>query len=574
MNKRQPNKPGRPKSSTMIFIRLCLLFIPHFHWIVLGIFLSVLTVIANVGLMAISGWFIASMAVAGLTGVMFNYFAPSAGIRACAVGRAGSRYLERLVTHSATLRMLAELRHWFYIHIEPLAPAILQQYHSGDLFSRIRADIDTLENAYLRIITPMVTTIVASSLFVYFMSLYDPLLAGIEALFLIFAGLIMPLIILCFSRKAGRAVVRTSADLRQHSIDSIHGLGELLIYGAAEQQAEKINELSRKLDLEQAKLSHYDGIAQAVLGLCAGLALLMVIIITTPLISGGNMPAVTIAMLALFTMASFEAVAAMPQAFQRLPETVAAGSRIFEIIDSKPLIKDPAPPSPQPTNFDIEFKDVSFSYNSGGKKEKNVFENLTFTLTSGSRLAIVGRSGAGKSSIVNLLLRFQEADRGRILLGRYPLEQYHGEDARRFFSVATQQNQLFNNSVRENLLLADPDADDELLARVCKTAMIHDFIMTLPKGYDTWIGEAGFKLSGGQLKRLAIARALLKPAKILILDEPGEGLDRKTEKELLHAVFEYKKSASILLITHSRISGIEILDLGNKDDTRYDQATG
>ncbi len=545
----------------MIFMRLCLLFIPHFHWIGLGIFLSVLTVIANVGLMAISGWFIASMAVAGLTGELINYFSPAAGIRACAVGRAGSRYLERLVTHSATLHMLAELRHWFYIHIEPLAPAILQQYHSGDLFSRIRADIDTLENAYLRIIAPMVTALVAGSLFVYFMSLYDPLLAGIEALFLLFAGLIMPLIILCFSRKTGRSIVKISADLRQHSIDSIHGLGELLIYGAAGQQAEKINELSKKIDNEQAKMSHYDGVAQAVLGLCAGLALLIVVIIIIPLVSGGDMPPVSLAMLALFTMASFEAVAAMPQAFQRLPETVAAGSRIFEIIDSKPLVIDPAPPSPQPDNFDIEFQNVTFSYSNGKKEEKNVLENLSFTLRSGSRLAIIGRSGAGKSSIVNLLLRFRELDKGRIFLGGYPLEQYHGEDVRRYFSVVTQQNQLFNKSIRENLLLADPDADEELIVEVCKTAKIHDFIMTLREGYDTWIGEAGFKLSGGQLKRLAIARALLKPAKILILDEPGEGLDRKTEKELLTAVFEYKKSSSILLITHSGISGIDILDL-------------
>lgn len=559
--KKQSLNPGKSKSGIMIFIRLCLLFAPHFHWLGLGIFLAVLTIIANVGLMAISGWFIASMAVAGLSGELFNFFTPSAGIRACAIGRAGSRYLERLVTHSATLRILAGLRHWFYVHIEPLAPAILQQYHSGDLFSRIRADIDTLENAYLRIIAPMVTAIVTGSLFVYFMSLHDPVLAGVEALFLIFSGLIMPLIILCLSRKPGKSIVKTSAELRRHSLDSIHGLGELLIYGAAEQQAEKINELSRKLDDKQTKLSHYDGVAQAVLGLCTGFALLSVLIVTIPLISEGDMPPLSIAMLALFTMASFEAVAAMPQAFQRLPETVAAGSRIFEIIDSKPLITDPAPPSPQPDNFDIKFQNVSFSYNSEGKKEKNVFENLSFTLAAGSRLALIGRSGAGKSSIVNLLLRFQKVDRGRIFLGGYSLEQYHGEDVRRYFSVATQQNQMFNNTVRENLLLANPDADEKLITRVCKTARIHDFIMTLPKEYDTWVGENGFKLSGGQLKRIAIARALLKPAKILILDEPGEGLDRKTEKELLTAVFEYKKSSSILLITHSKISGIEILDL-------------
>ena len=552
------NFKNKEVSSFSIFIRLSKLFKPHSKLIILGLFLSIITILANVALMSLSGWFLASMAVAGVAKVTMNYLSPAAGIRVLAIARAFGRYFERLVNHSATLHILSDLRHWFYKKIEPLAPAILQKYHSGDVFSRIKSDIDTLENVYVRIIVPIITTFITSALFVFFMYLYDVKLAIIEAFSLITAGFIIPLILLTLSRETGKKLILLSSQLRQYTMDSIQGLGELLIYGASNKQAEKINKLSHKLSKAQYKMAFYNGLAQASLTIITGLTIVLVITISTPIIRSGEMPAVNIAMLVLFSLASFEAVMNMPEAFQLLPETIAAGRRIFEMTDSKPSIVEPNNPSPTIANFDIAFENVSFSYTKGNK---NVLKNLSFTLKEGERLALVGRSGIGKSTVINLLTRFYDYNKGEITIGSNSIKAFQSDDLRQYISVASQQNQLFNNTIRENLLLAKPDANDNELDKVCKITQIYDFIKTLPDGYDTWSGELGYKFSGGQKKRLTIARALLKPSKILILDEPGEGLDRETEKEMLKAIFEYKKSTSILIITHSEIKGIKHLKL-------------
>ncbi len=500
--------------------------------------------------MALSGWFIASMAIAGVAGASIDYFSPAAGIRAFAIVRTGSRYVERLVTHEATFRALAELRHWFYLHLEPLAPAVLQQYHSGDLLSRIRADIDALENVYLRIIAPVIVAFISSLFFLYFLARFDYSLALVELILLLIAGVITPLVVNRLSQKSGKEIVRLSTELRMQVVDGVQGLGELLIYGAAEQQAQKIDTLSQKLLTQQAKMARYNGLSQAILSLCANLALLLIVFITIPLVTSAGLSPANLPMLALFTLASFEAILALPLAFQTLPETLAAARRVFSIVDTKPLITEPSGNSPKPKHYDIEFNKVSFSYS---KETSSVLNNLSFKLATGSRLGIIGASGIGKSSIINLLLRFWESNKGQIYFGGHAINKYKSDDIRQYFSVVTQQNHFFNSTIKRNLLLAKRDASDAELEQVCSVAQIHEFIQTLEQGYDTWVGEAGLKLSGGQLKRLTIARALLKDAPILILDEPAEGLDSKTEKALLNAIFEYKKDSSILLITHRKV---------------------
>ena len=544
------------QSDLAILWRLWKLFKPYWNWMALGILLSLVTILSNVGLMALSGWFIASMAIAGVAGASIDYFSPAAGIRGFSIVRTGSRYAERLITHEATFRALAELRHWFYLHLEPLAPAVLQHYHSGDLLSRIRADIDALENVYLRIIAPVIVAFIACIFFVYFLSRFDSALALTEFVLLLIAGLIMPLLVNRLSKKSGEKIVLISTELRTQVVDSVQGLGELLIYGAAEQQAQKIDNLSQALLVQQAKMARYNGLSQAVLSLCANLALLLIVFISIPLVTTAGLSPANLPMLALFTLASFEAVLALPLAFQTLPETLAAARRIFAIVDAKPLVTEPSGDSPTVAHHDIEFNNVCFQYN---KTSPKVLDKLSFKLSAGSRLGIVGASGMGKSSIINLLLRFWEANAGDIRFGGHNIEAYKGDDIRQYFSVVTQQNHFFNSTIKRNLLLAKRDASDAQLEEVCRVAQIHDFITSLDDGYDTWVGEAGFKLSGGQLKRLTIARALLKDAPILILDEPTEGLDSKTEKAVLDAVFDYKKDNSILLITHRKV-GLNAMD--------------
>ncbi|MCF6190491.1 MAG: thiol reductant ABC exporter subunit CydC [Cocleimonas sp.] len=562
------------QSDSAVFLRLWRLFKPYWGWMSLGILLALITVLSNVTLMALSGWFITSMAIAGVAGASIDYFSPAAGIRGLAISRTASRYGERVITHEATFRVIAELRHWFYLHLEPLAPAVLQRYHSGDLLSRIRADIDTLENVYIRIIVPVTVAIIACSLFILFLSRYDTLLAIFVLLMFIIAGVITPLWINKLSAKPAKKKVELSSELRTQVIDSVQGMGELLIYGAAPQQIEKVDKLSKQLLTQQSKLASNFALSQSILSLCINIAMLGVVVIAIPLlmregsITQAGLSSPNLVMLTLFTLASFEAVMALPLAFQTLPETLAAARRIFSLVDAKPQVTEPKADSPTPKNNDIVFNKVSFSYAKNSDKEPNknvnkstanVFNDLSFSLPQGKRLGIVGSSGIGKSSIVNLLLRFWEPTSGSITYGGHELSQYKSEDIRQYFSVVTQQSHFFNSTIKSNLRLAKRDASDAEVEQVCRVAQIHDFILSLPEGYETWVGEAGLKLSGGQLKRLTIARALLKDSPVLILDEPGEGLDSQTEKEMLKAVFEYKKENSILLITH-RQTGLDAMD--------------
>ena len=547
-------------SNFSVFMRLLKLFKPYWGWMLLGIFLSLITALANVGLMALSGWFISIMAIAGVAGITdINYFTPSAAIRGLAITRTAGRYIERVVSHEATFRLLAELRQWFYNHLEPLAPAVLQQYKRGDILSRISADINTLENFYLRIVSPIIVATLAFILYGLFLNRYDARLAIAELALLLLAGVVFPLIIHRLAKKSSQRMVKTSAQLRTNAIDSVQGMGELLIYGAVESHQKKTQSLSQKLIKDQQTQAKLSGFSQGFVGLCANLSMWVLLIISIPLIANGTLEKAHLAMLALFAIASYEVIMPLPLALQLLPTTLTAARRLFELVDSKVAVNEPAEDvtQPAPTDFDIEFKDVCFAY----KTEESEIKLPDFKLKTGQKLALLGKSGIGKSTVINLLARFWEIkpEKGQILFAGIPIQQYHSDELRKYFSVLTQQNILFNNTIKNNLLLANPSASDAQLEEVCKVAQIHDFIIDQPEAYNTWVGEAGLMLSGGQARRIAIARALLKDAPVLILDEPGEGLDAKTEKAVLDAVFDYKKSNSILLITHKK-AGLDLVD--------------
>ncbi|MCG8427558.1 MAG: thiol reductant ABC exporter subunit CydC, partial [Chromatiales bacterium] len=281
-------------------LRLLKLFRPYIGWMLLGILASLLTLLANVGLMAMSGWFISAMAAAGVAGVTMNYFTPAAIIRACAIVRTTGRYGERLLTHEATFRLLAHLRSWFYAHLEPLAPARLQHYHSGDLLSRIRADIDTLDNLYLRILAPVSVAIPAAVIFVLFLYLHHPLLALIELTFFLLAGFLVPWLVMHAGKQPGQRSVELTAEMRASAVDTAQGLGELLVYGAAARQAAHINQLSRELVVSQQRLSHLTGLSQGAVSFCANVAMWLMVLTLIPKVAAGTTPPADLAMLALF----------------------------------------------------------------------------------------------------------------------------------------------------------------------------------------------------------------------------------------------------------------------------------
>jgi len=541
-------------------LRLVRLLAPYRGWMTLGALLALMALIANLVLMATSGWFIAAMAVAGAGGVSMNYFTPAALIRASAIARTLGRYLERLVTHEATLRQLAGLRVWFYGHLEPLAPARLQGLHSGDLLSRIRADVDALDNLYLRTLVPVLVAATGLTLSVGFLALFHLPAALLTLAMLLAAGILVPLWAGARGAAPGRRLVEAQAELRSAVIDGIQGLPELLVHGAARAQAERVQALSRALVADQDLMSAYASLSQGGVSLAAHLALWGVLWLTIPLVgpagSAAPLAAPSLALLALFTLASFEAVAPLPLAIQHLGGTRAAARRLFEIVDAPPAVVDPQGPSPRPARYDLELSGLCFSYPGSDRPALN---GVDLRVPEGARVAVVGASGSGKSTLINLLLRFWAPDRGSIHLGGCDLAAFRGEDLRRYFAVVGQHTHLFAASIRDNLRLADPHATPQALEEACRLAQIHDFIAALPEGYDTWLGETGARLSGGQARRLAVARALLKDAPILLLDEPTEGLDGATEASVLTALRALMHRRTVLLISH-RATGLEAMD--------------
>jgi len=533
-------------------LRLIALLRPYWWWMAAGAALSLGTVLANVALMAVAGWFIASMALAGVTHLAFDYFTPAALIRACAIIRTGGRYLERVVTHEATLRLLARLRVWLYTRIEPLAPAGLEHLRGADLATRIQSDIDSLSNLYLRAMVPIVTGGVGTLVIVAVLSAFSVPVAVVALLFLLLAGIALPAIGFATTREPARASVALRAEMHEVIVDSLQGLGELQVYGAASTYAQKVDRLSARLVGEQEKLSHARGLSEAALAVCVSAATWCALLLAIPRMTSSSLAPADVAMLAFLVLASFEAVMPISQALQLLGESLAAARRIFELADATPAVQDRLEPVALATGNDLVVRDLSFRY---GDELPWVLRDLSFELPAGDRLAIVGASGAGKSTLVQLLLRFRDYSIGRIELGGLDLRDCAAEAVRSRIAVVSQDTWLFNDTIRANLLIARPDADQASLEAACRDAQLHAFICSLPQGYDTQVGEAGTRLSGGQARRLAIARALLRDAPILVLDEPTEGLDTATEQALMAAVVKLMAGRSVVLITH-RLEGL------------------
>jgi ATP-binding cassette subfamily C protein CydC len=335
-------------------------------------------------------------------------------------------------------------------------------------------------------------------------------------------------------------------------------MGELLVYGAAPRHAEHMEVLAQELARRQRTLSGLHGLSQGALGLCANLAMWAMLVLAIPMVSAHTLAPPALVMLALFALAGFEAVMPLPQAMQALGEALAAARRIFALADSAPAVIEPADPLPVPQTLRFEFHKVDFRYRPDAAP---ALRDVSLTLAPGRKLAVVGATGSGKSTLAGLLARFRDPDSGELLLNGAPLSRFSGETLRARIALLTQQTHLFNTSIRDNLLLARPDAGQEALEKVCRAALIHDFISAQPDGYDTVTGETGVRLSGGQARRVAIARTLLKDAAILILDEPTEGIDPETAGQIMANVMDRVESRqqTLLLISHC-LQGLERMD--------------
>lgn len=526
---------------------------PFKWWVTLAALLGFATVGSSIGLMATSAYIIAKAALHPSIAVLQVSIV---GVRFFGISRGVFRYLERYVSHQVTFRLLRRLRVWFYRALEPLAPARLMQFRSGDLLSRIVADIESLEHFYVRVIAPPVVAVLVGLLMWLLMARFDLRLAAVTLAFLALAGAGLPVLARLLSRELGRRTVATRAELNATLVEGIQGMADLLLSMRETGHRQRVRRLSGELVDLQERMAWIGGLQAAGSGLLANWLTIAILLIAIPLVSQGRLDGVYLALLVLAAIASFEAVTPLPEAFQHLESSLAAARRLFEIVDAAPAVCDPPEPSPQPLDYSLKVEHLRFRYSPG---EPLALDGLSLDLPQGGRLAIVGPSGAGKSTLVNLLLRFWAHQQGQIWLGGHELARYRQEDARRLFGVVSQHTHLFNGTIRENLLIARPEAGEGELFAVARQAQIHEFIQTLPQGYDTWIGEQGLRLSGGERQRLAMARALLKDAPYLILDEPTANLDPLVEREVMQTIQTLLGGRTVLMITH-RLVGLEAMD--------------
>jgi ATP-binding cassette subfamily C protein CydC len=486
------------------------------------------------------------------------------GVRFFGIARGVLRYIERLVTHQATFRLLARLRVWFYGAIEPLAPARLlhdlrhnsARFSSGDLLSRIVSDIETLQNFYARVLAPpLIATLVGVGMWLLF-GAFDPALALVFLAFFLVSTMGIPFLTYLLSRKTGKEMVTARALLQSHLVESLQGMADTLAFGQEERQAAQASSLNRQYVTAQVRMAQISGLQEALGSLFMNGTAWVMLVMAIPLVRSGQLNGVWLAVLVLGALSSFEAVLPLPSAFQQLGSSLAAAHRLFSLVDAKPAVRDPALPAPLSSQHDLIIDHVRFRYDND---ESYVLDDVSFTLPQGHCVVLVGASGAGKSTIANLLLRFWDYQEGHILLGGRELRSLSQDEVRRLFSTVTQDTHLFNTTIRQNLLIARHDASEEEMMRAARQARIDDFIQSLPRGYDTDIGEQGQRLSGGERQRLAIARALLKDAPILLLDEPTANLDAVTERAIMHTLRTLIPGRTTLLITH-RLTYLDMAD--------------
>jgi len=520
----------------------------------LAALLGALTILFGVGLMATAGYLISRAAERP---AVLSLTVAIVGVRFFALTRPVTRYLERLASHDVALRSLGNARARVYERIAPLAPAQLQDRRHGDLLARLVADVDSLQNLYLRGLLPPVVAVAAGAGAAGVVAAILPRAALVLAAGLLVAGIAVPVGAAAIAARSSRQQAAARGALGAELVETLAGGEELVLFGRRDDRLERLRAVDGTLVRVARRAAAADGTGDGLRLLVTGLTVTGVLAVAVSAHAGGGLDRVLIALLALAALAAFEAVQPLPEALRQLRVTVAAGERLLELVDQEPAVVDSAEPLPAPQPpFTIELEDVSVRYAPG---ERLALDDLSLRLDPGRRIALLGRSGSGKTTVANLLLRFVDPESGRVTLAGHDLREYRLEDVRRAVTVSGQDAHLFSTTIRANLCLARPDATDAQLEAALRSARILDWVQSLPDGLDTHVGERGRELSGGQRQRVTLARALLTDAQVLVLDEPTAHLDPPTAQRLVEDVFAAAGERCVLLITH-RPEGLDLVD--------------
>lgn len=527
----------------------------HKWMLTLGIVLAIVTLLASIGLLTLSGWFLSASAVAGFAGIYsFNYMLPAAGVRGAAITRTAGRYFERLVSHDATFRVLQHLRIHTFSKLLPLSPAGLARYRQGELLNRIVADVDTLDHLYLRVISPLVGAFVVIMVVTIGLSVLDATLACTLGGVMLLTLFIMPPVFYRAGKTTGQNLTHLRGQYRQQLTAWLQGQAELAIFGASDRYRAQMETTELQWHEAQRRQSELTALSQALMLLIGAIAILLMLWMAAGGVGDNAQPGALIALFVFCALAAFEALAPVTGAFQHLGQVIASAVRITELTEQKPEVTFPTNVSDVPDQVTLTLHDVSFSYPEQAQK---ALASLTLQVNPGEHIAILGRTGCGKSTLLQLLTRAWDPQQGEILLNGHPIATMNEATLRNTVSVVPQRVHLFSATLRDNLLLAAPDASDEQLADTLRRVGLEKLLDDA--GLNSWLGEGGRQLSGGELRRLAIARALLHDAPLMLLDEPTEGLDATTESQMLELLAEVMREKTLLMVTH-RLRGLARFD--------------
>lgn len=539
------------------FLRLLSFLRPATKAITLSILAGLATIGAGVGMLSTSAFLIAS---AALHPSIAELQVAIVGVRFFGISRGVFRYAERLVSHSANLKILSEIRVWFYKTLEPLAPARLMGENSGDLLQRAMGDIETLENFYVRFVMPVIVALISGAAVSWFAGTIYPPLSLVLAAGLLLNGLVLPALSMLLSKGNARLLVQSRAEASRGMVEWVQGLGDWQVFGVAQSL---LNRMREKADAHtdfvfrnSVQTSLFDGVTLMI----TQLTILLGIWVMIPAVSQGSLSGVSLAVVALLISASFEATAPLPLAAQQLNASLAAAGRIFKLVE---------PGKGQGSGVEqrggllpevpvrLEIQKVTFQYT---EDTPEIVRDFSLHLERGQTIAVVGPSGAGKSTLVQLLLRFWQPQRGTILLDGTNIIDLDEEWLRKQFGGVSPATMIFNLSLRENLLLAREGANDQALLSAINSAGLKDWFDSLPSGLDTFLGEQGAFLSAGERQRIAAARVLLQAPPFLLLDEPVAHLDGLTGQSILKQLLNMTPPPGVLYITH------DLLSLGEMDE--------
>ena len=523
----------------------------------LGLVLMITGLASSIGLLTTSGWFLAATAIAGL-GTLFNLFYPSASVRGLAIGRTLFRYFEKLVTHDATFRILAKLRVQVFEKIIPLSPAVLNRYRNSDLLNRLVSDVDTLDSLYLRLIAPFITAIFVILAMCIGLSFVNAPLAlglGVSLLLLVF---VIPTVFYQLGKKFGDKLVHSRALYRTQFLEFIQAQAELLLFNAEDKLKDNMAKTEANWQADQQKEANLSGFSTALSLFLNGLIIAAMLWFSSKAEFGND--EYRMAFIALFTfaaLASFEILMPLGSAFLHIGQVIASAERVTDIIEQQPLVTfNGKAEFDQNATTLIEAKDLSFTY---PERQNRALENLNLTIQKGKKVAILGKTGSGKSTLLQLLVRNYDANQGELFLAGKPIADYAEDTLRSQFCFLTQRVHVFSDTLRQNLQFASAvNISDEKMIKVLNQVGLGK-LLEQEQGLDIWLGDGGRPLSGGEQRRLGLARILLNDAPILLLDEPTEGLDRETERQILRLILAHAENKTLIMVTH-RLTAIEQFD--------------